>query len=645
MAHNKERIPFKGVQENEAIRTILEGTSSETGQGFFVSLVENLSKVLNTKAAWITVFMEKEQRLKAKAFLLGDQWLNGFEYSIHGTPCEPVVLEKRLVHIRDNLFQKYKGNPDLKDLCMDGIVSYLGIPILDVDDEILGHMSVIDNEPINKDQEVFNIFKIFANRASAEMRRLQAEEAIVDREKKLRKLFDSAMDGIIELDKNFRIVSINSAAENIFAFNKKIVGKNFNQFLTRASNAKLLYLIETIDSKPEGEKFVSIPDGITAIDSNAVEFPAEATLSKFEMDGEQYYSIILRNINDRRLSEQKINSLMQESEYLREELKAHTESIGIIGKSKSLLKILKELNKVAKTDATVLVYGETGTGKELIARSIHESSKRSGKPFIKVNCAAIPSTLMESELFGHEQGAFTGATKKRDGRFTVANTGTIFLDEIGELPLDLQSKLLRVLQEGEFEPLGSSKTVKVNVRIVAATNRNLKEEVKEGRFREDLFYRLNVFEIELPPLRDRKGDIELLSAAFIEKFSKREGIVLDPLSKNDIERLNSYSWPGNIRELQNVIERAFITSTDSKLNLYGSLPDFNSKSIKIEDIHSRDINKIYSDNEIREVEKKNIIRALVKTNWKISGKNGAASLLGIPTSTLNSRIKSLKIER
>ena len=307
---------------------------------------------------------------------------------------------------------------------------------------------------------------------------------------------------------------------------------------------------------------------------------------------------------------------------------------------------MNDVKKVAKTDTTVLVSGETGTGKELIARSIHDSSNRANKPFIKVNCAAIPSSLIESELFGHEQGAFTGATKKRDGRFSVANGGTIFLDEIGELPLELQSKLLRVLQEGEFEPVGSSKTIKVDVRIIAATNRNLLNEVKQGNFREDLYYRLNVFEIELPPLRDRKEDIELLAKVFIEKFSKRDGIILHPLSKDDINKLNSYNWPGNIRELQNVIERAFITSTGGNLNLSRSLPElFSIHQVERVDIKSIVSDEIITDEELRTIEKKNIINALNKADWKISGKKGAASLIGIPTSTLNSRIKSLKIEK
>jgi len=641
----KQRTPFSSIEENEAILAILDGTSAEIGQNFFVSLVKNLSKVLNTHGAWVTEFFEKERRMHAKAFYLGDGWIDNFEYPVVGTPCETVVTEKRLVHIRDNLFEKYKGNPELKDFKKTKVVSYLGVPFEDVDGKILGHLSVIDTEPIPEDQEVFNIFRIFANRASAEMRRLRAEKETFEREEKLIKLFDSAMDAIVELDQDFKVTRINSAASKVFGVTgEKVKGKLFNRFLTKDSSGKLLRLTESLDLRPEGEKFIWITQGLRAVSDDGQEFPAEATLSRFEMGNQHFYTLILRNINERLLSEQRIRSLTIESEYLKEELKSLTESDGIIGDSGPLMKVMGDVKKVAGTDATVLILGETGTGKELIARSIHSSSRRSDKPFIKVNCPAIPFSLIESEFFGHEQGAFTGATKKRDGRFKVADGGTIFLDEIGELPIDLQSKLLRVLQEGEFEPVGSSKTVKVDVRVIAATNRDLLQEVKEGKFREDLYYRLNVFQIEVPPLRERSADIKMLANAFVEKFSKRNGITLDPLSDEDIARLSSYTWPGNIRELQNVIERAVITSADGRINLEQALPEMRGDVNVAISLTRVDETSVLSDKELKELEKANILRALNKTDWKIAGKNGAAAMLGIPTSTLNSKIKSFGIK-
>jgi len=643
---DKKRTPFSSIEENEAILAILDGTSSEIGQDFFLSLVKNLSAVLNTYGAWVTEYFEDNLTMRTKALFLGDRWVDNLEYSVIGTACETVVNEKRLVHVRDDLFARYKGNPDLAGFRKTNAVSYMGIPFEDVDGRILGHMSVIDTDPIDENREVLNIFRIFANRASAEMRRLRAEKEVLEREEKLVKLFDSAMDAIVELDRDFKINRINSAASKVFGVTgENIVGRLFNQFLNKESSSKLIKLTESLDKRPEGEKFIWIPQGLRAYSAGGQEFPAEATLSRFEMGKEHFYTLILRNVNERLLSEQRIRSLTIESEYLKEELKSLTESDGIIGESGSLIKVLKDVKKVAGTEATVLITGETGTGKELVARSIHSSSRRSEKPFIKVNCPAIPSSLIESEFFGHEQGAFTGATKKREGRFKFADGGTIFLDEIGDLPIELQSKLLRVLQGGEFEPVGSSKTEKVDVRVVAATNRDLMKEVKEGNFREDLYYRLNVFQVELPPLRERSGDVERIAQAFVEKFSKRNGLSLEPLNEDDMRRLNSYNWPGNIRELQNVIERAVITSANGRINLEQALPGITIKTLSDNAPDKIRNESILSDIEMKELEKINIIKALDKTNWKISGKQGAAALLGLPTSTLNSKIKSLGIQR
>ncbi|MEZ4548285.1 MAG: sigma 54-interacting transcriptional regulator, partial [Thermodesulfobacteriota bacterium] len=522
-------------------------------------------------------------------------------------------------------------------------VSYLGIPFEDTDGTILGHLSVIDRLPIPEDTQVFNVFRIFANRAGAEMRRMRAEKEILQSEEKLRRLFDSAMDAIIEFDSDFKVTRLNPAASKLFGYGSgKMQGRLFNLLLTKESSGKLMRISEFLDAKPEGEKFIWIPEGIRAVSETGAEFPAEATLSSYVMGNERFYTLILRNVNERLEAENKIRSLTSVSEYLREEIKSLTGEGGIIGDSEPLKRVLEDVQKVAGTDATVLILGETGTGKELIARSIHSSSRRADKPFVKVNCPAIPSNLIESEFFGHEQGAFTGATRRREGRFAIADGGTIFLDEIGELPLDLQSKLLRVLQEGEFEPVGSSKTVKVNVRVISATNRDLLKEVKEGRFREDLYYRLNVFQIELPPLRERAEDIEKLARSFVEKFSIRDGMSLAPLSADDIERLKSYPWPGNIRELQNVMERAVITSIDGRVNLERALPEPGGNAPARGTAAAPDA--VLSDNDLKELEKNNILRALKKTGWKVSGKDGAAAMLGVPPSTLNSKIKAFGID-
>jgi transcriptional regulator with GAF, ATPase, and Fis domain len=304
--------------------------------------------------------------------------------------------------------------------------------------------------------------------------------------------------------------------------------------------------------------------------------------------------------------------------------------------------MLDDIAQVAPTDAGVLILGETGTGKELVARAIHAASERRGRPLVKVNCGAIPATLIESELFGHEKGAYTGATSHRDGRFLMADGGTLFLDEVGELPLDLQVKLLRVLQEGEFEPVGSSRTRKVDVRIVAATNRDLQGEVEAGAFRGDLYYRLNVFPILVPPLRDRKQDIALLAEAFTQRIGAKIGRRIDRLSPADVARLEASDWPGNIRELQNVIERAVITSRDGRLNLDRALGSPAGKRNAEEGPEGR---RVRSRDEMERLERDNLLLALERSGWKVAGDDGAARLLGLKPSTLSSRMRALGIKR
>jgi len=328
------------------------------------------------------------------------------------------------------------------------------------------------------------------------------------------------------------------------------------------------------------------------------------------------------------------NQLQQENAYLQQEIKLSHNFEEIISQSKKFKKVLGSVEQVAITDATVLILGESGTGKELVARAVHNLSSRRERALVKVNCAALPAGLIESELFGHEKGAFTGALNKKIGRFELANGGTIFLDEVGEIPIELQSKLLRVLQEGEFERLGSSHTIKVNVRVIAATNKRLEDAIKAGTFREDLYYRLNVFPLELPSLRERKEDVPLLAQHFLRKYSAQFGKNITAITNRSMESLLQYSWPGNVRELENIIERAIITSRGRNLEIGTSLPAIiSSKS---------DENKIIP---LEENEKYHILRALKATNWRVSGEKGAAKLLGLKRTTLEARMKKLKVTR
>jgi transcriptional regulator with GAF, ATPase, and Fis domain len=328
----------------------------------------------------------------------------------------------------------------------------------------------------------------------------------------------------------------------------------------------------------------------------------------------------------KRLQEQ----LHAENTYLRGELELDSTMGGLTGQSAVLKYVLHKVTQVAPTDATVLILGETGTGKELLARAIHNQSGRSGRPIIKVDCASLPASLIESELFGHEKGAFTGALRKQVGRFELAEGSTIFLDEIGELSLELQAKLLRVLQDGEFERIGSPRTLKANVRVIAATNRNLKEDVRYGRFREDLYYRLNVYSITVPPLRERREDIPALVKIFAAEFSRKLGKKIDTLSPDMLQALEQYSWPGNIRELKNVIERAVIISPGATLHV--ELPE-------IED------GDLHQGRKLEDVEREHILRTLEKTNMRIAGASGAAELLGLHPNTLRSRMEKLGIKK
>ena len=310
----------------------------------------------------------------------------------------------------------------------------------------------------------------------------------------------------------------------------------------------------------------------------------------------------------------------------------------ILGKSTALNYVINRVKDVADKDTDILIEGETGVGKELFARAIHDGSLHDDRPLIKVNCAAISSSLIESELFGHEKGAFTNAHKMRKGRFELADGGTLFLDEIGELPRETQSKLLRVVQDGEFERVGSSNTIKVNVRIISATNRVLSQEVEAGRFRADLYYRLSVFTISIPPLRKRHGDVPILVNTFAKKYADKHNKMIDQIAPHTMQILEKYHWPGNVRELQNVIERAVILSKGSTLQVRENLKNpFNST-------HAHSHNNLEITN-LDEVNFRHISQVLNDTNWKIEGDNGAAILLGLKPSTLRSRLKRLSIKR
>ena len=324
-----------------------------------------------------------------------------------------------------------------------------------------------------------------------------------------------------------------------------------------------------------------------------------------------------------------------ENLYLRQEAAREYNFGELIGQSPVLEYVFFRIEQVAPQDATVLLLGETGTGKGVVAGAIHSRSARKDRPMITVNCASLPPNLIENELFGRERGAFTGAHERQIGRFELADGGTIFLDEIGEMPLDLQCKLLRVVQNGEFERLGSPRTIKVKVRIIAASNRNLEEDIRNGRFREDLYYRLNVFPITIPPLRQRTEDIPLLVTHFVAKFNKKMGKKIDIVTRETLKALEEYHWPGNVRELESVIERAVITSQGNALQVLDRFESFRKTGGPAGQI-SKDLG---------DLEQNHILSVLMETGWRIDGKNGAALLLGLNPSTLRGRMRKYGIHR
>jgi PAS domain S-box-containing protein len=533
----------------------------------------------------------------------------------------------------------YPRDADLRQL---GAVSYAGVPLLGNGRRVLGHLAVLDVRPMPEEPRAVAVMRIFAARAAAELQRLRAEAGLRDREEKLRRLVGGAMDAIIELDGGLRVTLCNAAAEKVFHCPAaEMMGRDFATFLSVAGAKKLAGLASEL-GRDEAERCRWVAGGLEARTARGEAFAAEATVSHIGHPGSAAYLLVLRDVNERFEAERRLHALTRETEYLREELQA-LRGTEVLGESEAFRHVLHDVAQVAATNASVLLLGETGTGKELVARAIHAASKRRSAALVRVNCAAIPAALIESEFFGHEKGGFTGAARRRDGRFALAHGGTIFLDEVGELPLDLQPKLLRVLQEGEFELVGSSETRRVDVRVIAATNRDLAAAVRAGTFREDLYYRLSVFPIRLPPLRERREDIPLLVAAFARRYALDLGRVIAPPSSDDVRRLQAYGWPGNVRELQNVIERAVITARDGCLNLDRALPEEARATTPAPTGDAPD--RIRTAQELEALERDNLRRALESTGWRIAGDKGAARLLNLHPNTLASRLRALGITR
>jgi PAS domain S-box-containing protein len=469
-----------------------------------------------------------------------------------------------------------------------------------------------------------------------------------DREKlrrshdRLRALIENATDGITVVDAEGRILYEGPSAMRLGYKPEEMVGISAMDFLSPEDAASVVDKIRRALENPERVQTIRV----RALRRDGSTVDVEAVGRRLRDPANPPYVVFnWRDISERvqfydRLRER----LESENEYLQEEVRAASGSGTILGRSAGVHRVLEQIEMVAPTDATVLIFGETGVGKELVARAIHERSLRRDRPLVKINCTAIPRELFESEFFGHIKGAFSGALRDRIGRFQLADGGTLFLDEIGELPLAMQPKLLRVLQDGEFEPVGNDQTRRVDVRIIAATNRDLKSLVHAGRFREDLYYRLSVFPIEVPPLRERKDDIPLLAKHFLEMACKRFSRSGLHLTASQIKQLQNYDWPGNVRELQNVIERAVITSRLGSLRM--DIPTTGSGSFTPATTRSksREDSEVIPDKEMTRRMRDNMVAALKRSGGRIYGPGGAAELLGIRPSTLSTRIKKLGLK-
>ena len=625
--------------EHAALRSVVEGTASVTGEGFFRALLVSLRRALGTMGGWIAVFDDDDRRLRAISMTMRDEWFDGFTYEVEGTPCEIALDERRVVHVPDRIMHLYRNDPALERY---GAVSYMGVPLFSHAGRIIGQLAVLDDKPMPADPHAAAIFQIFAHRAASELERLEAQRALAQREAQLRLLLDAAMDAVVDFDDRFRIALVNPAARRLFDCpDPQPLPSDVRALLDPDSRQRLERLAAELAAPDATRTSQWIAGGLAVVTCQGRGFRAEATLSRYRALDQERMTLILRSVDERVEAERRIVALTRDAEYLREELKSLADYEHIVGSSPALMRALHQVEQVASMPTTVLLLGESGTGKELFARAVHARGKRADRPLVRVNCGAIPHQLIESELFGHEKGAFTGAVRRREGRFALADGGTLFLDEIGELPLELQPKLLRVLQEGELEPVGSSHTVAVDVRIIAATNRDLAACVKQGTFREDLYYRLNVFAIRVPALRDRAGDVDELARAFLEQFARKAGRTIAALDEAVLARLRAYAWPGNVRELQNVIERGVILSTRGVFDIDRALPE----APRAPAAPAAADGGVLTLDELAALERANIERALARTAGKVSGPAGAAALLGTHPSTLNSRIRSLGIKR
>lgn len=649
---NGSGVSHGETAELTALRAIVEAASHSSGEEYLQAFVRNLARLVDAHYAFVAEFVSPEATTRARtiAFWARDHIAENFEWPIAGTACEEVV-HGTLCHHPSGVRQAFPGDRPLAEW---GIESYLGVPLRDPRGKVFGHVAVFDERPMPEEPRKLLMFRIFAARAAAELARLRLEQQLRESEGRLRDLYEEAPIAYVKEDMESRFISANRAALRILGIKPEEVPGIVGLSLVSDRPDAQRVARDRFALRVRGEETRGVVVELRRKDNGS---PVWIEIWAKPEPGGKYTRTMFLDVTDRVLMERERARLAAQNVYLQEEIKSVHNFEEIIGQSPALLNVLEKVNRVAKTDATVLLTGETGTGKELIARAIHSAGQRHDKPLIKLNCAALPAGLVESELFGHEKGAFSGAISRRVGRFELANGGTIFLDEVGEVPLDVQVKLLRVLQEHEFERVGGTNPIKVDVRVIAATNRDLAKSIREGKFREDLYYRLNVFPIALPPLHDREGDVPLLVHCLVARFAARVGAQIESVGKATMDRLNHYSWPGNIRELENVLERAVILSNGPTLEIDPEVfasaaaaratsagPPAPSGSERARPT-AAGAGPTPPFESLESSTRNHILAALEESGWVIDGPRGAASILGLHSNTLRSRMKKLDIAR
>jgi len=754
----KARAP---LSDDTALRRVAAGVEADIGERFFSSLARGLALALEVQYAFVTRLSDDGTHFKTLGLWERDHLGENIELPLTGTPCE-LVLRGQAAHHPAELCARFPDDQLLADWRAQ---SYCGVPVLDAQGRVFGHVAIVDDKPMPDGPRGLAVMRIFAERVRAEIERLRMQDALTQSEESFRDLFEEAPIAYLYQGIDSRWIRANRAAMRILGVKPEEAAGLLGESLVAGTSDTRSRLREALESaargieargvvlelrrkddgrpvwvewwsKPaaggqylrtmfidvseqvrlerenlclaESEKefrtiLDAIPQFITALAPDGrhvyqnqalIDYTGRGDLAvagfrarvvhpediergrearqrglaegvPFEneqrvrrKDGQyRWFLFRYRPVRDERgtlvrwyctgtdIDDQKQTELRlaAQNAYLLDEIRSEQNFGDLIGASVGLRKVMQQAQLVAPTDATVLISGESGTGKELVARAIHERSTRRERPLIKLNCSAVPEGLFESEFFGHVKGAFTGALKDKPGRFELADGGTLFLDEIGEVPIAMQAKLLRVLQEQELERVGDVRTRKVNVRVIAASNRDLKKEVDQGRFRQDLFYRLSVFPIEVPPLRERRDDIAPLVAHFVKQSAQRMNRPEPRVSKPGLDQLTSYRWPGNVRELQNTVERAIILWREGPLTF--DLPASPARQTPEQQPKPAADAALPTRDELKRQERETIISALKQANGKVSGPGGAAELLDMKPSTLASRISSMGINR